>query len=178
MTATRGAGRGRRPITLEIGGRSRTVQLSDTGTQLVVTLDGTAHALDALQVEPGRWSLLLGSARASRDVRVRRDHDGAWTVFVEGRRVPVAIREPCRRRAPGDESPASGPARITAPMPGKVVRLLVSLGDRVEPGHGVAIVEAMKMENELKAPRAGTVLQVFVREGASVEASAPLMVIG
>ena len=178
MSLPRGSGRGRHTVTLEIAGRSRAVQVVEADAQMVVTLDDTDHPVDAVQVEPGRWSLLVGAARVSRDIRVRRDHDGAWTVFVEGRRVPVAIREPGRRRAPGDESPASGPARITAPMPGKVVRLLVSLGDRVEPGHGVAIVEAMKMENELKAPRAGTVLQVFVREGASVEASAPLMVIG
>ena len=166
-------------VTVEICGTSRTVQVSEEAGRLRMALDGQELSIDAVQVAPGRWSLLIGAARASRDVRVCHDQTGSWTVFVEGTRVPVIVRDPSRHRdAAGAGDEASGPARIVAPMPGKIVRLLVASGEPVTARQGVAVVEAMKMENELKAPRAGTVLDVFVREGASVEAGAPLMVIG
>ncbi len=70
-----------------------------------------------------------------------------------------------------------GPIASTAPMPGKVVKLLVSAGDQVTARQGVVVVEAMKMENELRAGRAGIVREVLVAEGASVEAGTPLLVI-
>jgi biotin carboxyl carrier protein len=80
-----------------------------------------------------------------------------------------------RRR---DGGPAgSGPQRVTAPMPGKVVRLLVEPGATVVPKQGLVVVEAMKMENELKAARAGRVKTVAVAEGQSVESGALLLVV-
>ena len=77
--------------------------------------------------------------------------------------------------APGDA--AGGASRLTAPMPGKVVRVLVAPGDQVEARQPLVVVEAMKMENELAAPRAGTVTEVPVTEGMSVEAGRLLAVI-
>ena len=71
----------------------------------------------------------------------------------------------------------AGPQQVTAPMPGKVVRLLVSAGDEVQLRQGLVVVEAMKMENELRAAKAGRVREVFVREGQSVEAGTPLVVV-
>ena len=70
-----------------------------------------------------------------------------------------------------------GGQHVTAPMSGKVVRLLVAAGDEVEARQGVVVVEAMKMENELTAPRAGRIAEVAVAEGASVEAGKVLIVI-
>jgi biotin carboxyl carrier protein len=72
---------------------------------------------------------------------------------------------------------ASGPRRIVAPMPGRVVKVLVKPGDTVDARQGLVVVEAMKMENELRAPGAGTVTEVKVTEGASVEANSVLVVI-
>jgi biotin carboxyl carrier protein len=66
---------------------------------------------------------------------------------------------------------------LTAPMPGKVVRVLVKQGQTVEEGQGLVVVEAMKMENELKSPKAGTVTEVFAREGLAVEANAKLLTV-
>ena len=71
----------------------------------------------------------------------------------------------------------SGPQRVIAPMPGKIVRVLVKAGDRVGPRQPVVVVEAMKMENELRAGRDGTVAEIHVREGMSVDAGALLLVI-
>jgi biotin carboxyl carrier protein len=165
-------------ITVDVRGIPRTVDVRQDGGRLVVVLDGREQAIDAVQAGPGRWSLLVGPDRVGRDVRVRHDRAGVWTVFLAGAQISVAVREPGRRRPSSQDPHSSGPARITAPMAGKVVRLLVAGGDVVSARQGVAVVEAMKMENELKAPRAGTVLDVFVREGASVESGAPLMLIG
>ena len=93
--------------------------------------------------------------------------------------VPVAVRLNGRRaRGRKDDAAAgSGPLRIAAPMPGKVVRVLVKAGDAVRARQPVVVVEAMKMENELRADRDGTVAEIHAREGMSVEAGALLVVI-
>ena len=78
----------------------------------------------------------------------------------------------------GAGTTGDGPQRLLAPMPGKVVRVLVQPGDEVVARQGVIVVEAMKMENELRAGRPGVVREVLVVEGASVEAGTPLVVIG
>jgi biotin carboxyl carrier protein len=107
------------------------------------------------------------------------DPDGA-TVYVEGQPIPVrmaGVAGRFGRRGSSSEQGASGPRRIVAPMPGRVVKVLVKPGDTVEARQGVVVVEAMKMENELRAPGAGTVTEVKVAEGASVEANTVLVVI-
>ena len=81
------------------------------------------------------------------------------------------------RRRIGAGADGAGPQRIVAPMPGKVVRVLVKPGDAVEARQGLVVVEAMKMENELRAARAGTVAAVSVVEGQSVDAGAVLAVV-
>jgi biotin carboxyl carrier protein len=107
---------------------------------------------------------------------------GAMTVYVNGRAVPLSMSE-CGQRARSGRERTEGtvggarPAVVTAPMPGRVAKVLVKPGDAVVARQGVVVVEAMKMENELRAPRAGTVAEVCVREGMSVEAHAPLVMI-
>jgi biotin carboxyl carrier protein len=155
------------------------VQVRRDGRHFNVLLDGHEQRVDAALIEPGRWSLLIGSSPVSREVRVRNDRRGQWTVLIQGAAIAVTLKDAKRRSTSiGGMAPDEGPAHITAPMPGKIVRLLVAPGDAVEPGQGVVVVEAMKMENELRAPRAGRVLQVSVREGTSVEAGTTLLVIG
>ncbi|MGA7302985.1 MAG: biotin/lipoyl-containing protein, partial [Candidatus Sulfotelmatobacter sp.] len=78
-----------------------------------------------------------------------------------------------RARAADDR----GPKKIVAPMPGKVVRLLVKEGDEVELGAGVAVVEAMKMQNEIKSPKKGTVQKIMATEGAAVNAGDVLAIV-
>jgi biotin carboxyl carrier protein len=166
-------------VTVEIGDASRDVEVSSDGVTFQITVGDTPVTVDALELAPGQWSLLLGSCRTSRDVRVRNNRRDSWTVFVDGQRVPVSVRPAGHHRAvERNRHEAVGPERVSTPMPGKVVRLLVAQGEAVTPGQGVAVVEAMKMENELRARRAGTVLDVLVREGTLVEAGAAVMVIG
>ena len=99
-------------------------------------------------------------------------------LWVGSTRFAAEVRDPRslrgRSRAAGDDH---GPKKITAPMPGKVVRLLVREGDEVELGRGLAVVEAMKMQNEIKSPKKGRVQKILVSEGATVNAGDVLAIV-
>ena len=98
-------------------------------------------------------------------------------VTVAGEVLEVRLEA---EQGPGGIAPRSpsGPARITAPMPGRVARVLVSVGEAVRAGDGILVIEAMKMENELRAPRDGQVLDLPVSAGQAVESGALLAVVG
>jgi biotin carboxyl carrier protein len=101
---------------------------------------------------------------------------GALT--LGGRRYEVDVRDPRSLRSRRAASQSSdGPRQLTAPMPGKVVRILAAAGASVEAGQGVLVVEAMKMQNELKSPKSGRVQKVLVAEGAPVNAGDVLAVV-
>jgi biotin carboxyl carrier protein len=163
---------------LEVDGLVRKVQVAHERGRFEILLDGVSYSVDARAIQPGRWSLLMADGRSHEVAIVANGHDGAATVFLDGSVVPIGIRDPRRRRyAPGAHA-TDGPVRILAPMPGKVVRVLAAPGDAVSPRQSVIVVEAMKMENELRAPRAGIVGEVLVREGALVDAGTLLLTIG
>jgi biotin carboxyl carrier protein len=179
-------------IEIELEGRRHLVQVRRAGTGWAIELDG--RPLTATVAEAGgRWSLLFG--HRSYEVAFEPRAGGTLVVHVNGEAIPLSIidadgrlrRPPAdARRVPspvdergGDDARAghAGPAAVSAPMPGRVVKVLVSPGDQVSARQGVIVVEAMKMENELRAPRSGTVKEIRVVEGASVEAGAVLMVL-
>src|SRR5271166_353021 len=148
------------------------VEVEDLGEgRLVLSVDGKRHEVDALALDHGAVSLLLDG----RVYDVEFDDVGEEVqVLVRGDvfRVDVADERTLRLRAGAAAFQVEGKVILTAPMPGKVVRLLVQQGQRVTEGQGLVVVEAMKMENELKSPKAGTVTEVFAREGGTVEANA------
>ena len=160
------------------GGAPREVTIEPIeGGTFRVTIDGRARMVDACRVEDRTWSLGTPGGGAVRLV----DVDGAgpdYAIGIAGQVLALRIEE--GRPAAGAEAGA-GRARsglVRSPMPGKVVKVLVREGDEVKAGQGVIVVEAMKMENELKAPRDGKVEKVSVVEGATVEANAALLTIG
>jgi biotin carboxyl carrier protein len=165
------------------------------GNEWVVTVDGRTRPVTVSEID-GRWSLLLGppggrhddgssavpgTGPAWRSYEVSfESRDGGHVVHVDGDPVHVSIVEPRTRFGRrGGEAAAGGvvSGAVVAPMPGRIVKLLVQQGDAVAARQGVVIVEAMKMENELRAPRAGRVADVRVAEGMSVEGHAVLLVI-
>ena len=180
-------------IHITAGGRTRAVDVSRNGHRFLVSLDGRQHEVD-VKVINGVWSMLLGQAVGpakagpydSSGSRPLRGHEvafsssaeGGMTVHIDGVPVEVSINR-MRRTGVTDAAHLAdgGPQRVTAPMPGKIVKLLVKPGDKVQPRQGVIVVEAIKMENELRARTAGTVSEVRVREGASVEAGAILVIL-
>jgi biotin carboxyl carrier protein len=165
-------------LELEVQGLVRKVQVAHKRGRFEILLDGVAHSVDAVPIEPGRWSLLMADGRSHEVVVVANGHEGAATVLVDGSLVPIGVRDPRRRPDAAGGHAADGPIRIVAHMPGKVVRVLAAPGDAVSARQSVIVVEAMKMENELRAPRAGIVGEVLVREGALVEAGTLLLTIG
>jgi biotin carboxyl carrier protein len=181
-------------IHVTVGDRTRAVDVSRSGARFAVSLDGRQHEVD-VKVINGVWSMLLGPAKAgphdldhvgsgfsrptrSHEVAFSQSAEGGLIVHIDGVAVEVSINRTRRTGATAASRPADeGPQRVTAPMPGKIVKLLVKPGDTVQPRQGVVVVEAMKMENELRARAGGTVREVRVSEGASVEAGAILVIL-
>jgi len=173
---------------VEINGRTRQVVVVRTDAGLTVTVDGRAWQVDAARVDAHTLSLLIadpaaegdeGAREASHEVTIAPDAASSQLAVRVGT-LPILVGVNGSRRWGGrhDESVGgSGPQRLTAPMPGKVVRVLVKAGDAVHLRQPLVVVEAMKMENEIRAGRDGTVGEVHAREGASVEAGTLLVVI-
>jgi biotin carboxyl carrier protein len=163
---------------IEVAGKRRHVVVTREGDGFAVTVDGATKHVDAARIDGSTLSLIVDSVWPTDITVAPAAAAGHLTVHVDG--TPVAVTMNGRRRwGRRDEGAESGsePQRLVAPMPGKVVRVLVSVGDAVQARQPVVVVEAMKMENELRATRAGTVAEVHVREGVSVDAGAPLVVI-
>ncbi len=135
---------------------------------------GDGRDASVIEVAPGIWSVLI-DGRAY-EARVLSD-DGPVVVEINGERYPVTVEDP-RRRNPARRMQAdTGRVSITAPMPGRIVRVLGAEGDSVAAGQGIVVMEAMKMQNELKSPRAGRIASLSAREGETVAAGAVLAVV-
>ena len=144
--------------------------------------DGPVHeprVVDAARVGDYGLSLLLDGGNASREVQIApAGARGEFLVSLDGRTVPVMVNGRRTRRTAGDATGgAHGEQSIVAPMPGRVVRVLVGPGDEVQARQPLVVVEAMKMENELRSPRAGTIKEVTVSAGMSVDAGRVLVTV-
>ncbi|MBS1828780.1 MAG: acetyl-CoA carboxylase biotin carboxyl carrier protein subunit [Acidobacteria bacterium] len=124
------------------------------------------------EIEPGLYSILDGTR--SLEARVSRNHKG-YVVDLNGQILEFELEDPRELSSGSRHHGRQGRADIVAPMPGKVVRVLVSAGDAVEEGQGLVVVEAMKMQNEMKAPKDGKVTAVSAKEGASIAAGQVLV---
>ena len=176
MTA---APRGRMRVEVDVAGRRRLVTVEPlasegAGDRLAVHWDDTTREVNVSALGPGRLSLIVpASGGASRAVRGDEFAPGDWVVGIAGRQVRARVSDGRRRRAAAAR--AGGDHAVAAPMPGRVVRVLVAPGDRVTAGQGLAVVEAMKMENEVAAPADGVVSEVRAVPGDSVEAGGVLV---
>ena len=179
---------------VELGGRRRRVVVIRAGDGFAVTVDGRTRRVDAARIDAHTLSLLLDNVspadntaapadlnghRRGYEVSVVPDPAGGQLAVHVGS-APILVRLNGLRRSGRRDAggvAGSGPQRLVAPMPGKVVRVLVKPGDLVSPRQAVVVVEAMKMENELRASREGTVTEVHAHEGISVDAGTLLIVI-
>jgi biotin carboxyl carrier protein len=154
---------------IELDGKLRSVESFHTGERARWTIDGRALDANAVEVSPGIYSILIGGK--SFEARVESKSDSELRVTVAGREFNAAIRNPRkwkRNRAAGAE--AEGRQQVTAPMPGKIVLVLVKTGEAVDAGQGIVVVEAMKMQNEIRSPKSGTVERLLVVAGQTVNA--------
>lgn len=165
-------------IWLEIEEKKRRVDLPSSalggdvaGGAVEYLVDGKPVTADARTLQPGVMSLVV----EGRQYRCILDENG---VLIDGRRFEFEVSDPRslqgRRSAGGG---AAGPRAVKAPMPGRVVRVLVAVGDDVAEQQGTVVIEAMKMQNELKSPKAGKVIRVAVVEGDTVGAGDVLVVV-
>jgi len=157
-----------------IDGKSYRLDLNQIDGAWSCRVDGSEVKVDAVLARPNVLSLRLGD----KAFEVKCERVGSDIhIWVGSQRFAAEIRDPRslrgRIRAADDE----GPRKLTAPMPGKVVRLLLSQGSSVDAGAGVLVVEAMKMQNEVKSPKKGTVQKILVAEGAAVNAGDVLAIV-
>jgi biotin carboxyl carrier protein len=157
-----------------VSGRSARVEVKPREGGYLVTIDGRPLPIDVESTGPNTLHLLIegrgfdvGLARQPTGYQVELP-SGSWQVQL----APASSG----RTAPTGKAGTS-PVRVTAPMPGRVVRVMVKAGERVAAGAGLVVVEAMKMENELRAPRDGRVQKLEVQEGQTVEAGTLLTVL-
>ncbi len=162
-----------------------------------VTIDGQDALLDLQQNEPATYKL-RGVLTASGETSIAEIGGGVFSillghksftvrivsngeeheVWVGSRRYAISVADPRDRSGRQKKQASTGPLEVHAQMPGKVVKLLVGQGAAVRAGQGLVVVEAMKMQNEMKSPRDGIVTKVCVPEGAAVAAGEKLMVVG
>jgi biotin carboxyl carrier protein len=156
-----------------VEGRSRRVEVRAAHGRYTVTIDDRVLEIDFAFLDGTCASLLVGGA--SYDVAFEPQPSG---VRVHLRDAVVAVElARATRGARAEPRRLTGPARVTAPMPGRIVRVLAEPGTDVVTGQGLVVVEAMKMENEIKAPRAGRIHEIAVREGQAVEAGSLLVLL-
>lgn len=160
---------------VELNGGRKTVSIETTG----VSYEGeTVEHAELSDVENSPVRVIKLGSRVYRVVADKKRGRGRYTLWVDGHRFEVEALDE-RTRSIRDLSAANaapaGPAPVLAPMPGLIVRVNVSPGDSVEAGQGVIVMEAMKMENELRATSGGAVRRVLVSPGTAVEKGALLL---
>ena len=162
---------------VDINGERITVELDGAHA----TVDGVRHDVSLTHVAGTPVRLVRIGEQVHRIVARRGTSRGQWVLDVDGARVEAEALDE-RMRAIKDltaaTAKASGPAPLVAPMPGLVVRIAVAVGDTVVAGQGLAVIEAMKMENELRASAAGVVTAIRVSAGQAVEKGAVLIDLG
>ena len=161
----------------KLGEQSYTVEIEETGKSVYrVSVDGNEFLVDGKKTGRTNYSLIVDN----RSFEIEVDNsDDEYRVLVDGRSYHINLVDERRLRVGGSQaaSPLQGRQKVSVPMPGKVIAVLVAEGDQVEKGQGLVIVEAMKMENELRAPKTGRVLEVNVAVGRTVEKGELLLVI-
>jgi biotin carboxyl carrier protein len=162
-------------LSAELSGSEHSLSLTREGERLSAQVDGRTYELTIREREDNQYLLIDGSKVYESRIETTRDN---FMVHLREQSYPIRIIDPKRLRSTqstGRHDHAS--ADIVAPMPGKVVRILVQEGEEVASGKGILIVEAMKMQNELKTPKAGIVVSIRAEAGATVNAGDVLAVV-
>jgi biotin carboxyl carrier protein len=160
---------------IELGGRIYLLELLRKEEGWECKLDGREISAQSVQISSDTLSVLINGK--SFEIKHERTETGI-TIFIRGTRYEVSVTDPRswrgrRGAAQGDV----GPQKLTASMPGKVVRVLAREGDSIAAGQGIAVVEAMKMQNEIRSPRAGVLKKLLAHEGMKVNAGEVLGVV-
>ena len=160
-----------------LGDQTYTVEIEETGKSVYrVSVDGNEFIVDGKKTGRTNYSLIVDN----RSFEIEVDNtDDQYRVLVDGRNYRISMVDERRMRVGAAQAGTQlqGRQKVSVPMPGKVIAILVSQGDQVEKGQGLVIVEAMKMENEVHSPIAGEVKEIKVKPGDTVEGGQELIVI-
>jgi biotin carboxyl carrier protein len=162
-----------------IGDQQHRIEVTDLESpRYRLSVDGVTRDVDCVRISDRCYSLILDGTSYEVDI-IGAANPYAVGVKGEVHEIEVLTEREKRLKAVARKAAAAQEGRqvITAPMPSKVVRLLVAVGEQVNPGDGVIVVEAMKMENELRSTGAGTVREIRVKEGDAVVGAQPLVII-
>jgi biotin carboxyl carrier protein len=163
-------------IELEIDGQMIEAEFTLSGGAAQLSFGGATKEAQVSEPEPGMFTVII-NGRIYR-CAMEESPGGGAEVIVNGARIPVAARDKKHLRGQvGAGAGASGQVKLSSPMPGKVVRVLLNAGDEVAARQGVMVVEAMKMQNEVLSPKAGKIAEIKVSEGQTVNAGETLAVI-
>jgi biotin carboxyl carrier protein len=158
------------------GKKLRIVELERDADHWKILLDGQQVHADAVEINPHTLSLLLDGQ--SYEVHIAESPDGVLKLQTDSKEFTAEVVDPRAWRGRWHGAPeAEGRQQVLAPMPGKVVRILVEAGDKVEAGQGLLVVEAMKMQNEIRSPKGGTVERLHVKEGQPVNSGEVLCIV-
>lgn len=159
-----------------VDGKTHRLELTRGESTWHCTLDGEAMEVDAALTANDVLSVLIGNK--AYEIKRERSLQGELHMVIGSARYAVDVQDPrslrTRRAAAGAEA---GPQKITAAMPGKIVRILVKEKDEVAAGQALLVMEAMKMQNEIKSPKAGRVQKLMTSEGSTVNAGDTMAVI-
>jgi biotin carboxyl carrier protein len=159
---------------ITIDGKHYQLNLNRAEGRWSCRLDGREVEVDAVVARPDVLSLRIGNR--AYEVKCERV-GGDMHLWVGSARFAAEVRDPRSLRGRVRELDEQGPRKLTAPMPGKIVRVLQIQGAEVEAGVGVVVMEAMKMQNEIKSPKKGTIQRIMVTEGAAVNAGDVLAIV-
>ncbi|MCK5544368.1 MAG: hypothetical protein KAI35_04065 [Desulfobulbaceae bacterium] len=163
-------------IKVKIKNRVYPVQYNRENGKIRVTVQDRSYLVDAAWAAPGRLSLLIDKSSCDAVIEGNRNN---YNVLIQGNSFAVDFYDPRERRPQKDlkRSLVEGRQSIHAPMAGQIIRILVDVGDLVDNGQGIVLLEAMKMENELKSQGLGHVKEILVAAGDIVEPGQELLVI-
>jgi len=164
-------------LRVEVDGQSYELEFGRDGSESRYSLTGaqeSSGSASIAELTPGIFSVLI--AHRSFTVAVS-EKNGLLEVWTGAQRHILSISDPRDRTAGSKKTAAAGPVEIRAQMPGRIIKLLVTAGATVQTGQGLLVVEAMKMQNEMKSPKDGVVSHILVQEGATVAAGETMMVI-
>ncbi|MEJ7578287.1 MAG: biotin/lipoyl-containing protein [Pyrinomonadaceae bacterium] len=165
-------------LAAEINDQKHALDIRREGDFVVALVDERRYELEAREVERGVHLLIADNRVYECRVENTAEANGAVRVEIGGSSYEIVLSDPKRLRAARSAgAEQGGRAVLKATMPGKIVRVLVEAGAEVEAGAGVIVVEAMKMQNELKSPKSGRVVEITAQEGATVNAGEVLAVI-
>ena len=159
---------------VEIQGRQVSVELEQRDGRVQGRVDARQYDVEVISPEGGVYTFFAGDRVY--EARVWTLDPNSLRVSIGGHLFSTSVIDRKHRRSTTEHG-SEGRQNLVAPMPGKVVRVLLSVGDEVAPGQGVVVVEAMKMQNEIKSPKSGRVVEVRVTEGANVNANQVLAVV-